>query len=56
MTTASEFAAKITMGDANLDRLESAINDAPGTYTTTGGSTVTNLRKQIGRASGRAEW
>ena len=38
MTTASEFAAKIVQGDADLDRLHSAVNDAPGAFTTDAGS------------------
>ena len=47
MTTASELAAKITQGDADLDRLNSAINDAPGTWTTDEGTVVDNLQKRL---------
>lgn len=47
MPTAAEFAAKITVGDADLDRLNSAINDAPGTWTTDQGEVVDNLRKRL---------
>ena len=47
MTTASEFAAKIVQGDADLDRLHSAVNDAPGAFTTDTGVSVDNLRKRL---------
>ena len=47
MTTASELAAKITQGDADLNRLHSAINDAPGTWTTDEGTVVDNLQKRL---------
>ena len=47
MTTASEFAAKIVQGDADLDRLHSAVNDAPGTFTTDEGVSVRNLRGRL---------
>ena len=47
MTTVTEFNAKLVVGDANLDRLESAVNDAPGQYTTTSGVAVDNLRKRL---------
>lgn len=47
MPTASEFAAKILVGDADLDRLNSAVNDAPGTFTTDEGVVVDNLRKRL---------
>ena len=47
MGSAADFAAKITAGDANLDRLDSAVNDAPGTWLTKDGTVVTNLRRRL---------
>ena len=47
MTTASDFADKIVAGDADLTRLNSAVNDAPGTFTTDNAVVVDNLRKRL---------
>jgi len=52
MTTAEDFAAKIILGDENLDRLESAINDPAGTFTTSdesGNAVVSNLRARLAK-------
>lgn len=47
MTTASDLSAKITVGDANLRRLDSAVNSDPGTWDTRFGVTVDNFRKRL---------
>lgn len=47
MTAVDDFAAKIALGDANLTRLQEAVNAAPGTFTTSDGTLVENLRKRL---------
>lgn len=42
-----DLAGKVVAGNENLDRLESAVNDAPGVWTTSTGVSVSNLRRRL---------
>lgn len=42
-----DLATKVTAGNDNLDRLDSAINDPAGVWTTSTGVSVSNLRRRL---------
>jgi hypothetical protein len=42
-----DLAAKVVVGNDNLDRLNSAVNDAPGVWSTADGVSVSNLRRRL---------
>lgn len=47
MTLLTDLEDQIAIADVNLERLDSAVNDAPGTFTTKDGTVVTNLRQRL---------